>query len=283
MKKIAFLFLTIDNVNFPIIWDKYLNGHDDKYTIYIHPKHPNNVIWHKDHIISNLQDTEWGFITRAYIELLKAALLDKDNVKFITLSESCIPIQSFDKFYSAVINDERSWIKLLDITPYQKSNVLKKTKGNFIYHYARWCINRHHVKKILVSNLDFFHDMHIGDEYFLSALHPLTNYRDFDVIFDDWEYTKEKYKETKHIIKLLYEEQEKNIKTINNTKLIDRLKKELAYENGHPKTITDVRDDLLKIKNCESFFYRKFAPNSNIEQYWDDIISYHSNKHKLTI
>ena len=282
MKKVAFLFLTIDDVNFPKIWDKYFLDNVDKYNIYIHPKNPQNVTWHKECIISNLVETEWGFITRAYVELLKVALMDKDNVKFITLSESCLPIQSFDKFYEAVIEDEKSWIKLLEITPYQKTNVLKKIKGNFIYHYARWCINRHHVKKILSSDLNFFHDMHIGDEYFLSALYPLTNYKDFDVIFDDWEYTKEKYKDMKFIIKLLYENQEKENNT-KNSKIIERLQKELSYETGHPKTIIDVREDLLKIKNCDSFFYRKFAPESNIEKYWNDIITYHDNKHKINI
>ena len=124
--------------------------------------------------------------------------------------------------------------------------------------------------------------MHIGDEYFLSALYPLTNFKDFDVIYDDWEYTQIRYKDTKHIIKLLYEEQEKDT-SINNNKLIDRLKKELTVETGHPKSIVDVREDLLKIKNSESYFYRKFAPNSNIEQYWNDIITYHDKRHLMNI
>ena len=34
MKKIAFLFLVLDNPNFPKIWDKYFRGHKDKYEIY---------------------------------------------------------------------------------------------------------------------------------------------------------------------------------------------------------------------------------------------------------
>jgi hypothetical protein len=124
--------------------------------------------------------------------------------------------------------------------------------------------------------------MHIGDEYFLSALYPLTNFKDFDVIFDDWENTLEIYKETKHIIKLLYEEQERNTR-INNKKIIDRLKTELSINNGHPKLIVDVREDMLKIKNSQSYFYRKFAPNSNIEQYWDNIITYHEKLHLMNI
>ncbi len=39
MKKIAFLFLVLDNPNFPKLWDSYFKGHTDKYTIYIHPKY----------------------------------------------------------------------------------------------------------------------------------------------------------------------------------------------------------------------------------------------------
>jgi len=42
-KKIAFLFLTLSNPNFPDIWDKYFKGNEDKYSIYIHPKNPNEV------------------------------------------------------------------------------------------------------------------------------------------------------------------------------------------------------------------------------------------------
>jgi hypothetical protein len=99
MKKIAFLFLVLDNPNFPKIWDKYFRGHKDKYEIYIHPKYPDKVTWKKRSVIKNLQETGWGFITRAYIELLKEAFKDPDNYKFVTISESCIPIQSFDDFY----------------------------------------------------------------------------------------------------------------------------------------------------------------------------------------
>lgn len=74
MKKIAFLFLTLDNPNFPKIWNEYFKGNEDKYTIYIHPKYPEKVRWNKDRIIKNLQETSWGFITRSYIELFKRSL-----------------------------------------------------------------------------------------------------------------------------------------------------------------------------------------------------------------
>ena len=67
MKKIAFLFLIIDNPNFPTIWNKYFRGNSSKYNIYIHPKYPENTTWKKKNIIKNLKETQWGFIVEAYI------------------------------------------------------------------------------------------------------------------------------------------------------------------------------------------------------------------------
>ena len=276
MKKIAFLFLTLDNVNFPKIWDEYFKGHENKYNIYIHPKYPEKVSWHKENIIKNLKETAWGFITKAYIELMKAALEDKDNFKFITLSETCLPIQSFDNLYDKLTQDDDSWIKLMKITKYKFNEVLKKAPGKFIHHYARFCLNRHYVKKLLMNRdrLDFFYNMHIADEYFLSIIYPLRHFKDKEITFDDWEYT-EKLKETlKNNIKKLYEEQEQN-NNINNNDKIEELRNKVKHIAGHPKTIIDVSEDLDKIKKCDAFFYRKFSKDSNIEKYWHDIIRAH--------
>ncbi len=278
MKKIAFLFLTIDDINFPKLWDNYFKDNEDKYSIYIHPKYPEKTTWHKENIIKNLKETGWGFITRAYTELLKEAIQDKDNYKFITVSEACVPIQSFNKFYNDVINDDKSWIKLMDITKYKRDVVLKGIKGNIIHHYARWCLNRDHVKQILIdrTKLEQFHNMHIGDEYFLSVLYPLKNYKNFPVTFDDWEYTENLKKKMKNQIKDLYDEQESDTSIDNNEK-IKEIRKKLEYESGHPKVIVNVEEDLDKIKNCSSYFYRKFPKNSNIDKYWKEIINYHEN------
>jgi hypothetical protein len=277
MKKIAFLFLTLNDVNFPKIWDEYFKGHENQYNIYIHPKYPDQVTWNKDKIIGNLKETAWGFITRAYLELFKEALKDKDNFKFITLSETCLPIQSFDRLYKTLTKDNDSWVKLMKITKYKFNEVLKKTPGNFIHHYARFCLSRHHVKKVLInkSKLDFFHNMHIGDEYFLSVLYPLRHFKDKEIIFDDWEYTDSLKESIKNKIKELFEEQEKNNNTENN-KEIEKLRDEIKHISGHPKTIINVEEDLDKIKKCDAFFYRKFSKKSNIEEYWGEIIKYHN-------
>jgi hypothetical protein len=286
MKKIAFLFLILDNPNFPKIWDKYFRGHKDKYSIYIHPKYPEKTVWKKSNIISNLKETGWGFITRAYLELLKEAFKDPDNYKFVTISESCIPIQSFNQFYDAVTNDPRSWIKSMKISKYNyKARIdTQKTKPRpkiFLKNYARFCLNREHTDMLISKSkeLEFFHKMHVGDEFFLSVLYPLKNVRDFAVTYDDWEYVKREGFKIKEEIRKLYElvEANKTGKT-DKSKEIKELRNKFNNIMKNPKLITDVLPDLEQIKECKSYFYRKFSKDSNIEKYWKEIIDYH-NKH----
>lgn len=294
MKKIAFLFLIIDNPNFPEIWDKYLDGNEDKYTIYIHPKYPENHTWKPNNIIKELKETGWGYITEAYLELFKASINDKDNYKFITISESCLPIKTFDKFYNNVINDKRSWIKKMKIKNWDMNErVIKhieKIKDNDIYipeikkmfkHYARFCLNREHTEKLVKMNnqnkLDFYHKMHVADEFFLSILFPLNNYRDFAVTYDDWDYIENERNYINKLIKESYEFKEKfNIDMDDEIKELKFLRDDLSK---NPKTIIDVVPDLNKIIHCESYFYRKFAKTSNINKYWKILIKF-SNKNK---
>lgn len=283
VKKIAFLFLILDNPNFPKIWDKYFRGHKDKYSIYIHPKYPENVTWKKTYIISNLKETGWGFITKAYIELLKEAFKDPDNYKFVTISESCVPIQSFEQFYEDCINDERSWIKSMNISQYNykvriNTQLTQPKPKHFIKNYARFCLNKTHVKLLLSKEkeLNFFHKMHVGDEFFLTVLYPLKNIKDFAVTYDDWDYVKKKGREIKNKIRSLYEEQESGKGNMKNK--ISKLKNEFNNISKNPKMINDVSEDLQQIKECDSYFYRKFSKDSNIEKYWKEIINFHKKK-----
>lgn len=281
MKKIAFLFLTIDNPNFTNIWDYYFKGNEDKINIYIHPKNPDNITWHPECIIKNLKPTAWGFIVAAYISLFKTALKNKDNYKFITISESCVPIKPFNEMYNDLIkNKKESYIKIFPITNYDfgdriTSDVKKNIdKDKLIKHYARMCLSRYHIKKIL-HNLDkikLFINMHVGDEFFLSSITPLNNYKDIAITHDDWEYVFKIVKDIRKEIKKLYDEQESNNKINNNDKIIELQNK---YQNiaKNPKTIIKVsKDDLENMKNTKSYFYRKFHKDSDIEKYIYDFI-----------
>ena len=163
-------------------------------------------------------------------------------------------------------------------------NFIQKIKNNknveipdvkkMIKHYSRYCLNREHVKKLIHTKqekLNFYIEMPISDEFWLSLLTPLHNYTDFEITYDDWDYVRDEIKKINDLIKQSYEIYEKTGKNMDNEiNELKLLKQDIAK---NPKTIIDVREDLHKIKNCKSFFYRKFGKTSNIEQYMDEILT----------
>ena len=231
MTKIAFLFLTIDNINHPIMWENYFKDNYDKINIYCHPKNPKNVTipWLKTNIINNLAETGWGYIVNAYINLLYAALADKDNTKFITISESCIPLIPFHVIYEILMKDEKkSFIKFIKISRYDLESRIKNQEGykkyKFFKHYARFCLSRHHTKILLSkkNELPFFYKMHVGDEFFLSLLYPFNNIDDFAITYDNWEYVNKIVDNINKNIKQLYIKIE-----TNKSKNIESIRKEI--------------------------------------------------------
>lgn len=274
--KIAFLFLTINNPNFTKVWDYYFKDHQDKINIYIHPKYPENITWHSENIIKNLKPTAWGYIVDAYKQLFKTAIKNKENIKFITISESCLPIKPFNILYDfAMKNKKESFIKLNIMKKYDYEFRLppniKQIIGekNLIKHYARMCLSRFHIKELLrnESKLDLFIKMHVGDEFFLSSITPLTHFKNIAITFDDWDYINKEVNNLNKKIKQLYQEQERDNKINNNEKIIklQNIKKDIAK---NPKNIIIVSsDDIYNIEHCDSYFYRKFDKNSDIEKY----------------
>ena len=288
MHQIAFLFLILDNPNFPKIWDSYFRGHKDKYNIYIHSKDTEKTLWKSKNIIEKIQETSWGHIVSAYIELFREAYKNPNNMKFLTISESDIPIKSFDTFYDDCISDKRSWIKFLKIKNYNwKERINKQPNQNkpkhFIKHLARFCLNREHVGELLQKSkekqLEFFYKMHVGDEFFLSVLYPINNVRDFAVVYDDWDYIEHEKQKIKNEKRKCYEIQEKMGKDMSQE--LKSLQNKFNNIAKSPKTIVDVEDDLEKIKKCKSYFYRKFSKDSNIEKYWKEIINSHKIKNLI--
>ena len=288
-KKIAFLFLTLDNVNFPKIWENYFSGNEDKYTIYCHPKYPEKVTvdWLKSNVISDLVPTGWGYIVGAYHNLLASAYSNIDNYKFVTISESCVPLKPFDIFYNELFNSKNniktSYIKFMKIKDYDMEQRIKVNIGynkyNWHKHYARFCLSRYHVEKLLnkTDDFEFFTKMHIGDEFFLTMLDPYDQYiKDFAITYDNWDYVAEKRKKINNEIKKLYEKME-NEKNNNFRQKIKNKINDLQTTRDdfskNPKSYSDVtKKDIIDIKNIDSFFWRKFPKTSNIENY------YQSNK-----
>ena len=103
-KKIAFLFLIYDSINQEDIWYHYLKNIDkNKYNIYIHCKYNNiKLKYFEEYKLKNCITTKWGdkSLVVAQNILLEEALKDPSNQHFIFLSNSCIPIKSFNYVYN---------------------------------------------------------------------------------------------------------------------------------------------------------------------------------------
>lgn len=282
--KIAFLFLVLEDPNFTNVWDSYFLGHETHINVYIHPKYPSLNTWRHKDVIADIQPTGWGFIISAYLALMTEAIKDPDNVKFIFVSESCLPVKPFSQMYSRIMSDkDESFVKKMAIKQYDKDNrispqiidALKPRK--LIKHYARMCLSRQHVKQLLYKYnsklIDLFKEMHVGDEFFLSIISPMHNTKSLAVVFDDWDYIEIKKKGIKNGIRSLYEKQE-NDSSLDCSYAISTLRQHYDEIAKSPKTIYQVsQSDLNSIKNTQSFFYRKFAKTSDIERYIYSLIS----------
>ncbi|HEV2600746.1 MAG TPA: beta-1,6-N-acetylglucosaminyltransferase [Candidatus Babeliales bacterium] len=109
MLKIAFLFLTIADVYHQDHWKDFFAGHEDAHSLYAHSKeHLKTGDFLKPYEMTYKIDTTWANTMRAQIELLRVALQDSENTKFIFISESTIPLQNFDTVYARIMSDEKS-------------------------------------------------------------------------------------------------------------------------------------------------------------------------------
>ena len=154
LPKIAFLFLTMGNIYHEAPWINYFKGHESQYSLYVHPKKKisKESFFHSS-VIANLQTTTWANTMKAQIALLKEALKDPNNVKFVFSSEATIPLTTFDAMYTQLTNDLRSQFS------YRKNPFTTRTfdKLKEVYNNPQWLIlNRKHAQlmvddKILIK------------------------------------------------------------------------------------------------------------------------------------
>ncbi|XP_047319438.1 glycosyltransferase BC10-like [Impatiens glandulifera] len=117
---VAFMFLTKGSLPFIPLWERFFNGHEKLYSIYVHspPGFDLNVSttspFYNRQIPSQI--VEWGSVTLVDGErrLLANALLDFSNERFVLLSESCIPIYNFSTVYNYLTGSLHSFVESYD-------------------------------------------------------------------------------------------------------------------------------------------------------------------------
>ena len=99
--KIAFCFLIKENIYHVNLWKHFFeNTNNNNYKIYIHSKNTSNCDFVNKYLIKENVPTEWGKDLYSAIKLLYKNAYNDDNSKYILLSESTIPLRSFDYVYA---------------------------------------------------------------------------------------------------------------------------------------------------------------------------------------
>jgi hypothetical protein len=258
--KLAFLFLVIDRINHLDIWKKFLKGHENKYNIYIHSKKKLLQEDLENYKISNIIPTNWGdfSLVSAYMELLKEAVKDKSNYKFILCSNSCIPIKTFDMIFDTLTKNNMSFItnkksrhdkKTLDkrYTTLKQSDFIPR---KYYKKSDQWIILSQNIANIILQTRQKYEPIFINsiipDEHYIAT-----------VLFI--ELKKEYY---------WYISNEK-------TTLVDWNRP--SDNHKHPHTFEIVtKEDIKLLRNSCELFARKFTVESDISKYIENI--WKSNK-----
>jgi len=177
MKRLAFLFLIYDEINHEDIWWRFFQGVDiTKYKVLVHYKYQKPLRYFENCKIKNCVSTEYADISIcAATQLLYQEALKDDHVfKLILVSQSCVPLKSFDYVYEELCADEFS--------KFNKSNscVLKHIKNapdilnrNEVLKTSQWSILHRFDAQICAEDTEYrelFKDCYAPDEYLFSTI-----------------------------------------------------------------------------------------------------------------
>lgn len=174
--KIAFCFLTYNNIIRNDIWDKFFENVDkNKYIVFIHPK---KQFPSKYNIVKNIIPTKSKThisVVRATIQLLRETYeSDKEITHFIFITQSCIPLYKFDDIYNFITTFKQSIISSINNHHRERylnlSTTIKNliSENNFVKQHANMMLIRddveflikidftHHFEKILCPDEHYF-------------------------------------------------------------------------------------------------------------------------------
>lgn len=265
MKKIGFCFLCVDGINNLNIWKKFFEGNYDKCNIYIHSKNYEKLKRDFDikYQVSEHADTSWGGNLYNAIRIMYREAIKNKDFKVILVSDSHIPITTFDNVYRLLTSDNKSLIEYQPHKPKnnKECNTLKMQYNRFINNFNRcekfrynidishwyfnemWTVlNLEDTKLICDDNkiIQNFENAFAWDEnypaYILSVNDRLKDVHKYGCTFVNWAEAEERNKGAQRSPKF--------------------------YNKIHKR-------DLLILKTCSKLFARKFHDDSDIEKYID--------------
>ena len=154
-KVLGFCFLIYDKINHEELWYNWLKNVDKKkYKIYIHYKNDIKLKYFEKYKLDNCIETKWGDISlvKAQNLLIKASINDNCTHQ-ILLSNSCIPLKSFDYVYRK-LNLGFSYFNLLPRDLHKHTKITGTTRMNIsnIHKASQWCILAQHHSEIILKD-----------------------------------------------------------------------------------------------------------------------------------
>ena len=110
--KIAFLFMIYDSIAHEETWNNYFKHVDpDKYVVLIHYKTQHPLKYFESAKLKDCVPTVYGDISlvKAQNLLLTEAMKDPSVYKMVILSNTCIPLKSFDHVYAKLTSDNNGY------------------------------------------------------------------------------------------------------------------------------------------------------------------------------
>lgn len=110
-KQVALLFLTRADLNHCALWKEWIESEPGKFSVYSHAKNQVTDRWFAQFRIAETLPTSWESTMLAQQALLRAALQNRKNIKFIFLSEGCVPVKSAKETYDLLTKDDLSYMQ----------------------------------------------------------------------------------------------------------------------------------------------------------------------------
>lgn len=243
-KKLAFCFLVDKGPRLPDLWEKFFEGHEAFYNIYVHASMSCRDAFFKNFLIET-KETAWGDIYEAVRALYAQALQDERNFKMILLSESCVPLHDFTYIYTYLTTTPRSHLNMVratDASVYMlKYKEFARKNQNYAISKSHWhwnetwtILNRSHASLIATDQTFYpmFKKVLVYDEYYPSTL-------------------------------LAYHKELHNTH-ISTITFVNWRDKKIDGKNCHPKTYDQVDADEVANMKQIGLFARKFTATSNV-------------------
>lgn len=118
--KIAFLFIARNRLPLDFVWDLFFQADkENKFSVYVHSR-PGFILgasttksaYFFNRQVSNSVQVDWGESSMIEAEriLLRSALTDLSNERFVFVSDSCIPLYNFSYTYNYVMSSSTSFV-----------------------------------------------------------------------------------------------------------------------------------------------------------------------------